>query len=267
MDNYLLKPGAQFKFDQWNPNDKSWFSGNKEAGVHELHRLKAELYELQVAFYAERKHRIMIVLQGMDTSGKDGTIRHVFGGLDPQGIHVATFGKPSTLEMNHDYLWRIHQQTPKTGQITIFNRSHYEDVLAVRVRQLMPRDVWSKRFKHIVDFEHMLTDENTTVVKLFLHIDNEEQKKRLIKRIEDPSKHWKLFPEDIKDRALWPAYTEAYEEAITRTSTSFAPWYIIPGNRKWYRNLVVASIMVETLKNLDPKFPQPDFDPHNLSVQ
>ena len=266
MDRYLLKPGTPFKFEEWNPNDKSLFDGNKEAGINELKRLKVQLYELQVALYAERKYRILIVLQGMDTAGKDGTIRHVFGGLDPQGIHVATFGKPSTLELSHDYLWRIHHEAPKVGQITIFNRSHYEDVLAVRVRNLKPARIWSKRFKHIVDFEQMLTDEDTTIVKLFLHIDKEEQKNRLMRRIENPQKHWKLFPEDIKDRKLWPDYEQAYEDAITRTSTNFAPWYIIPANRKWYRNLMIANIMIATLKQLNPQFPHPTFDPSALRV-
>ena len=264
---YRLKPGDTFKFEQWDPSDKSLFDGNKEAGVEELKQLKAELYDMQVKLFAQRQHRLLVILQGMDTSGKDGTIRHVFGGLDPQGLHIATFGKPSPLELQHDYLWRIHHQAPKTGQITIFNRSHYEDVLAVRVRNLQPRKVWSKRFQHIVNFEQMLCDEQTTILKCFLHIDQDEQKKRLISRIENPAKHWKLFPEDIADRALWPDYVAAYEEAITKTSTTHAPWHIIPANRKWYRNLVVARIMVEALQNLDLRFPEPHFDPSELKVE
>ena len=266
MDTYLLKPNSTFQFKDWNPSDKQRFPENKEAGIAKLAEIKSQIYTHQVALFAEKKHRLLVILQGMDTSGKDGTIRHVFGGLDPQGIHVATFGKPSSLELSHDYLWRIHKETPQVGLITIFNRSHYEDVLAVRVRKLQPQGVWSKRFKHITDFEEMLTDEATTIIKCFLNIDKEEQKTRLMRRIENPNKHWKLHPEDINDRTLWPHYQEAYEEAITKTNTPFAPWHIIPSNRKWYRNLVVAELILPTLQKLNPQFPEPEFDPKALKL-
>lgn len=267
MNTYKLKPGSKFRFADWDPNDKQLIDGNKEAGLKKLAELKKELYGLQVALFAEQKQRVLVVLQGMDTSGKDGTIRHVFGGLDPQGIRVATFGKPSTLELSHDYLWRIHKETPTKGLITVFNRSHYEDVLAVRVRKLQPQSVWSKRFEHIVNFEKMLFDECTTIIKIFINIDQEEQKNRLIRRIETPEKHWKLVPDDIEDRSLWPDYEEAYEEAIGRTCTEFAPWHIIPGNRKWYRNVAVAQLMVDEIKKLDPQFPKPQFDVSKIKLE
>lgn len=267
MDCYRIKKDAKVKLSDWDPEDKQLFNGNKEEGLLKLAEIKEELVQLQVRLFAEQKNRVIVVLQGMDTSGKDGTIRHVFGGVDPQGIKVATFGKPSTRELAHDYLWRIHQQVPTKGSISIFNRSHYEDILAVRVRQLMPESIWKKRYKHICDFERMLTDEGTTIIKIFLHIDNEEQKQRLIKRKENPAKHWKLFPEDVEDRKLWPDYIEAYEDALEKTHTDYAPWHIIPANRKWYRNIAIAQLMVDTLKKLKPEFPKPRFNVEDIEIR
>jgi len=203
----------------------------------------------------------------MDTGGKDGTIRHVFEGVNPQGVRVASFKKPTPEELGHDYLWRVHKQTPQNGEIVIFNRSHYEDVLVVRVHSLVPNAVWSKRYDHINAFEHMLAEEGTTILKFFLHIDLEEQRSRLQARLDERRKRWKFNPADLAERKLWPQYMAAYEEALSRTSTRWAPWHIIPANRKWYRNLVVGTIIVETLKGLDMHYPEPDFDPAEITIK
>lgn len=267
MDRYCVAAGKKVKLDSWDPDEKSLCEDGKEAGQALLAELKEELYELQVKFFAESKRKLLVVLQGMDTSGKDGTIRHVFGGLDPQGIRVATFAKPSETELAHDYLWRIHQETPINGEVVIFNRSHYEDVLAVRVRKLRPKSVWAKRFGHINAFEQMLADEGTTLIKLFLHISFEEQRERLVARQNTPRKQWKLIPQDVEDRKLWPDYIKAYEDAIERTSTPYAPWQIIPANRKWYRNLVVARLMRDTLRKLDPQYPEPVCDVSKIKIK
>jgi PPK2 family polyphosphate:nucleotide phosphotransferase len=197
----------------------------------------------------------------MDTGGKDGTIRKVFGGVNPQGVRVWGFGVPTEWEMAHDYLWRIHEHTPGNGGIVIFNRSHYEDVLVVRVKGLVPEERWRRRYDHIVAFERLLADEGTTVVKFYLHISKEEQRQRLEARLQEPDKRWKFNPGDLEDRKLWDDFQEAYEEAITRTSTEHAPWYVIPADRKWYRDLAVASVLIETLERMDPRFPpEPDLD-------
>lgn len=260
MDCYCVEPGKKIKLTDWDPQEKDFCPEGKDEGVRRLESLKQKLYDLQVPFFAENQRKLLVVLQGMDTAGKDGTIRNVFGGLDPQGIKVATFGKPSTRELKHDYLWRIHRQTPAKGQIGIFNRSHYEDVLAVRVRNLMPKSVWSKRFDHINDFERMMTDEGTTIIKIFLHISFEEQRERLLSRKNTPRKQWKLIPQDVEDRKLWPAYTEAYEDTLSRTSTKDAPWWVVPADRKWYRNLLVASLVCDALQKLNPQYPEPAYD-------
>ncbi len=266
MERYLVKPGSKIRLNQWDPNDKQLCPDGKESSLGKLEKIKDTMSRLQVAFFAEHRKRLLVILQGMDTSGKDGTIRNVFGGVDPQGIRVATFGKPTELELSHDYLWRIHQQVPPKGTITVFNRSHYEDILAVRVRHLKPKSVWSKRFEHINAFEKMLTDEDTLILKFFLHIDDTEQRERLLSRQEKPHKQWKLIPQDIDDRKLWPDYITAYEETISRTSTAWAPWHIIPANRKWYRNLVVADIVTRTLKKANPRFPKPTYDIAALEI-
>jgi len=266
MDRYCLGQVKKFRLEDWPTDDKSLCPDGKDASLKLLAEIKAELYDLQVKLHAEKKHRLLVILQGMDTAGKDGTIRHVFGGLDPQGVHVATFGKPTALELSHDYLWRIYQAVPSLGEIVIFNRSQYEDVLAVRVRHLKPPEVWKKRFDHINDFERMLTDEGVSIVKIFLHISHEEQRQRLLKRKNDPRKQWKLMPEDVKDRDLWPSYVEAYEDAIARTSTKYAPWHIIPADRKWYRNVAVANLIRGTLADLKPEFPKPGFDVSAIDI-
>jgi PPK2 family polyphosphate:nucleotide phosphotransferase len=256
MNRYRVEPGTKIGLSDWDPNDTSAFDGDKDEGKEQLKEFNEELEDLQKLLHAEHKHKLLVVLQGMDTSGKDGTIRHVFRGVNPKGVRVASFGVPTPVEIDHDYLWRIHRHTPGKGDIAVFNRSHYEDVLVVRVHELVPKDVWSRRYRHINDFERMLADEGTTILKFFLHIDLREQKERLQARLDEPHKRWKFRQGDLEERKLWPQYTEAYEEVLNRTSTEWAPWYIIPANRKWYRNLLVGSIIVKTLRDLDMKYPQ-----------
>jgi PPK2 family polyphosphate:nucleotide phosphotransferase len=211
---------------------------------------------LQQVLYAEHKHKILIIIQAMDTAGKDGTIRSVFGGINPQGVHVASFKVPTEIENDHDFLWRVHPKVPGRGELVIFNRSHYEQVLVVRVHKIEPEKVWRRHYKQINDFERLLTETGTTVIKFFLNISLEEQKKRLLERIDIPEKQWKFNAADIKERGLWPQYMKAYSEAISVTSTKEAPWHIIPANHNWYRNLMVATIIVEKLKSLEMQYPQ-----------
>ena len=257
MNRYRILSGTRVTLADWDPNDKSEYPLSKQEARQYLRELNTELETLQELLYAEHKHQVLIVLQAMDTGGKDGTIRHVLEGVNPSGVKVASFKVPSKEELDHDYLWRIHKQTPRKGEIVIFNRSHYEDVLVVRVHKLVPEKVWRKRYDQINDFERLLCEEGATILKFYLHIDKAEQKTRLQARLDDPQKHWKFSLGDLEERELWPDYTKAYEEAISQTSTDWAPWYIIPSNRKWYRNLIIARIIIETLKNLDMKFPQP----------
>jgi PPK2 family polyphosphate:nucleotide phosphotransferase len=198
----------------------------------------------------------------MDTGGKDGVIRAVFDGVNPAGVRVASFKVPTPEELSHDYLWRIHKQTPGKGEIVIFNRSHYEDVLVVRVHNLVPKETWRKRFDHINNFEKLLSDEGTTILKFFLHISKDEQKERLQERLDIPEKQWKFSAGDLKERLLWDEYQNAYEDVLNKTSTKYAPWHIIPANRNWYRNWLISSIIVDTLKSFKMKFPQPE---QNLS--
>ncbi len=255
LKDYRVKPGEKAGIDKLDPGDTGDFDGKKGDGEKLLDELNDRLEVLQERFYAAQKHSLLVILQGMDTCGKDGTIRHVFDGVNPQGVQVANFKTPTPLELAHDYLWRVHQRLPARGEIVIFNRSHYEDVLIVRVHELVKENVWKKRYDHINDFERMLTDEGTTILKFFLHISTDEQKKRLLARLDEPDKRWKFNPGDLKERDRWQDYQAAYEDAITKTSTKWAPWYIVPADRKWFRNLVVASALVETLENLDPHPP------------
>ena len=258
MKRYRVKPGSQINLSQWDPNDKSAFDGSKREGRKVLRSLNERLEALQELLYAEDKHKVLVVLQAMDTGGKDGTIRHVFEGVNPQGVKVAGFKAPTPEELAHDYLWRVHKQVPGKGEIVIFNRSHYEDVLVVRVHNLAPPEVWGRRYAHINHFERMLADEGTTILKFFLHISLDEQKERLQARLDEPHKRWKFRLGDLEERKLWPEYTRAYEDVLSKTSTAWAPWYIVPANRKWYRNLVVATVLVETLEGLSMRYPQPE---------
>ena len=260
MDRYRIKPGQAVHLKDFDPNDKSGWDRDKEGGDAKLEELRLELDQLQEVLYAENKRKILVVLQAMDTAGKDGVIRSVFQGVNPQGVKVASFKVPSMVEQAHDYLWRIHIEAPENGEIMIFNRSHYENLLVVRVHNLVPEEVWKKRFQHINDFERMLTDEGTTILKFFLNIDLQTQKERLMERLNDTQKQWKLSSADLPERKLWPAYMQAYEDVLSKTSTEYAPWYVVPANHNWYRNLVVASVIVDTLKKLNLEFPKPAAD-------
>ena len=267
MNIYRVAPDDDINLSDWDPNDKSKFDGNKITAQKRLEELNYELEALQELLYAEHKYRVLVVLQAMDTGGKDGTIRHVFEGVNPQGVKVASFKVPTREELDHDYLWRVHKQTPGKGEIVIFNRSHYEDVLVVRVHKLVPKETWALRYEQINEFERLLYEEGTKILKFFLHIDLKEQKERLQARLDDPNKQWKFSLGDLKERKLWPEYTEAYEDVLSKTSTKFAPWYIVPANRKWYRNLIVASIMVNALKRLDMSYPQPEDDLSQVDIE
>lgn len=222
--------------------------------------LLERLTELQARLYAESKRALLVILQGRDTSGKDGTIRRVFDAVNPQGCNVTSFKKPSELELSHDYLWRVHHVVPARGTIGIFNRSHYEDVLVVRVRELVPRTEWAKRYQQINDFEWMLTENGVTILKFFLHISKEEQKQRLLARLEDPSKRWKFKEGDLGERALWDRYTVAYRDALRRCSTPWAPWYVVPADKKKVRDYLVAQVVVDTLTRMGPRYPKADED-------
>ena len=267
MNKYRVAPGDDINLSDWDPNDKSKFDGNKLTAQMRLEELNYELEALQELLYAEHKHNVLVVLQGMDTGGKDGTIRHVFEGVNPQGVKVASFKVPTREELDHDYLWRVHKQTPGKGEIVIFNRSHYEDVLVVRVHKLVPKKVWALRYAQINEFERLLYEEGTIILKFFLQIDLKEQKERLQARLDDPNKQWKFSLGDLEERKLWPEYTKAYEDVLNKTSSKWAPWYIVPANRKWYRNLVVASIMVDALKRLDMSYPQPEDDLSQVDIE
>lgn len=265
-DLYKIKPGTKVDLSRWDPKDKRAFPIDKDLGREQVQALTERLEALQELLYAQGVHRVLIVLQARDTGGKDGVIRHVFEGVNPQGVKVANFKKPTERELNHDYLWRVHRHVPGNGEIVIFNRSHYEDVLVVRVHNLVPEAVWSKRFDQINAFERMLAEEGTTLLKFYLHIDLEEQKERLQARLDEPHKQWKFNPEDLNERNLWQDYMRAYEVVLSNTSTPWAPWYVIPANRKWYRNLVVGTVLVETLESLDMRYPSLDFDVDEVEI-
>jgi PPK2 family polyphosphate:nucleotide phosphotransferase len=224
------------------------------------------LIDLQRRLYAENKHSLLVVLQAMDTGGKDGTIKSVFQGVNPQGCQVWSFKKPSDEEASHDFLWRYHQRTPQRGMISIFNRSHYEDVLIVRVKNLVPEDVWRKRYHVINEFEQMLTLNNIRVIKFFLHISKDEQKQRLESRLANPNKRWKFSSNDIKERLLWDDYQTAFEDAINNCSTAYAPWYVVPANKKWYRDLVIARAIADTLEAINPQYPAAEQGLENITI-
>lgn len=260
MDQYRVPPNTKVNLDDYLTR----YDGEleKKAGKDQLEEKALELADLQELLYAENKRKILIVLQGIDTSGKDSTIRHVFGKVNPQGTKVANFKVPTPKELAHDYLWRVHPHTPGKGEIAIFNRSHYEDVLVVRVHELFPQSVWEKRYHHINEFERLLTDEGTTILKFYLHISKQEQAERFLARLDRPHKRWKFNPGDLDEREHWEDYIKAYEDMLSLTSTDHAPWYVIPSDRKWYRNLTIASVIVEKLKSLNMTFPAevPDID-------
>ena len=260
MERFRVQPGEAVDLTGVDPGDTGGFPPDKAMGRARTAELNRRLEELQELLYAEGRHKLLVVLQAPDTGGKDGVIRHVFDGTNPQGVKVASFKKPTSEELSRDYLWRVHARTPGTGDITIFNRSHYEDVLVVRVHGLVPEERWARRYDHINSFEKLLFDEGTTIVKFFLHISKEEQARRLQARIDDPTKRWKFRLGDLDDRERWDDYQDAYQEMLARTSTDHAPWYVVPADRKWFRNLLVATVLVETLERLGMSFPEPEED-------
>ena len=259
----LAKPGKKVKLEKWDPEDTlGWEKDHKTK--HDIDKSLEKLDKLQYLMYAEHKRALLVVLQGIDAAGKDGTIRHVMAGVNPQGCTVTPFKKPTPEELGHDYLWRVHKAVPQFGDIGIFNRSHYEDVLVVRVHNLVPKDVWSKRYDEINEFEKTLTENNVKILKFFLHISKDEQKKRFQERIDDPDRRWKISQADFDERKYWDEYISAYEDALTKCSTDYAPWYVIPSNKKWFRNLAVSHIITETLEGLRMKFPPPTIDVKKL---
>jgi PPK2 family polyphosphate:nucleotide phosphotransferase len=256
LQRFKVSPGARVKLKEFDPSFKDGHQGHKSA-AEETALYQQKLRDLQDLLYAERKHSLLICLQAMDTGGKDGTINHVLGAMNPQGCRVAAFKEPSAEELSHDFLWRVHKAAPANGEVVIFNRSHYEDVLIVRVHKLVPKDVWSRRYDQINAFENGLVEHDTQILKFYLHISKAEQLKRFKERLDDPSKNWKISEADYKERACWNDYTAAYEEALSRCSTKHAPWFIIPSNHKWFRNLAIARIVVEHLEALKMKYPKP----------
>ena len=263
MNLYKVKPKEKVKLNKVDANDCGEWEGKKKEAKTKLAELNQRLDELQEVLYAEHKHKVLIVFQAMDSGGKDGSIRAVFEGVNPQGVRVVSFKAPTTTELSHDYLWRVHQAVPGKGEIVVFNRSHYEDVLVVRVHDLVPRETWEKRYEHIRNFEKMLADEGTAILKFCLFIDKEEQKKRFLERLNDPTKQWKYNPNDVKERKLWDDYMAAYETMLNETSTEYAPWYLVPANRNWYRNLIIASAIVKKLKELNSEYPPLEIDIQN----
>jgi len=257
-ERLIVRPGRRFSLEDRDPGGTP---GHKKSDVTPiLDRNTARLAELQYLLYAENKRSLLIVLQAVDTAGKDGTIRHVMTGFNPQGCRVKPFKAPTAEELDHDFLWRVHEAVPPKGEVGIFNRSHYEDVLVVRVHKLIPPSIWSKRYEQINSFERHLAENDVVILKFFLHISKEEQRKRIRERIDDPKKRWKLSPADFEERKYWNDYQAAYGDAIAKCSTPWAPWFVIPADKKWFRNLAVSQIIVESLESLKMKFPPPSFD-------
>lgn len=256
-DDYRIPPGTRVELTGWDPDntadvpDKSTAKKILKANRHEIIRLQEQLY-------AENKQSLLVVFQAMDTGGKDGCIENVFKGVNPSGVRVSNFKSPTEAELRRDFLWRVHQHTPPTGSIGVFNRSHYEDVLVVRVKDLVPKSVWSKRFGQINAFEETLIEHGTRILKFYLHISKAEQKERLESRLENPDKHWKFSKADLAEREYWDQYQTAFEGVLGKCSTETAPWYVVPANRKWFRDVVVSSTILKTLQEMNPQFPEPE---------
>lgn len=266
-DSYLIRPGGPVDLSALETRTTGSYAGDEKEGKALRREMTERLSELQELFHANGRHRLLLVLQATDTGGKDGTIRRVFRGVNPAGVRMAAFKAPTHPELARDYLWRVHAQVPKDGEIVIFNRSHYEDVLIVRVKNMVEHEVWERRYGHINDFEQLLADEGTTIVKVFLHISKEEQAERLQARLDDPTKRWKFNTGDLAERKLWDDYQQAYTDMLERTSQAHAPWYVVPADRKWYRDLVVSSILIRTLESLDLHYPPTDDDLTNVVIE
>ena len=256
VHDHRVHAPESFRLADTNPDSIGGFSDDdKKLAKTELKGVRKRIRALQERLYAEHRQSLLIIFQATDTGGKDSTTRRVFKGVNPQGVNVWSFKQPSDEELEHDFLWRYHDHTPRNGMISVFNRSYYEDVLVVRVKELVPESIWEPRFQHIPEFERLLTNHGTRILKFFLNISRDEQRERLQKRLDKPDKHWKFDSSDLTDRALWDEYQHAYEDAIRRTSTDFTPWHAVPANRKWYRDLVVARTIVDTLEEMNPQFP------------
>ncbi len=251
---FFVSPGKKVNLGKIDPSATGGYASHEEA-LPEIRKHVARMDELQYLLYADASRSLLVVLQALDAAGKDGTIRHLFSGMNPQGTSVFGFKQPSAAEAAHDFLWRAHQRVPGKGEITIFNRSHYEDVLVTRVHNLVPKEVWSKRFDQINDFERLLERNGTAILKFFLHITPEEQLERFKQRLDDPSRQWKISNSDYSERKFWPQYVEAYEETLERTSTTHAPWFVIPANSKWFRDLAISQIIAGTLEDMKLKTP------------
>ena len=256
-DRWRAEPGRRLDLATLDPGSTEGAPGGHADTEAALPALHEELADLQDRLWAEAKRSLLVVLQAMDAGGKDGTVSHVFRGVNPQGTRVAAFKQPTNIELEHDFLWRVHQVTPRAGEIAVFNRSHYEDVLVPRVHKLITKARWKARYGHIKSFESLLVDGGTTIVKLFLHISKEEQHKRFDARLGDPTKRWKFQSADLVEREHWDEYQVAYDDAISKTTTDRAPWYVIPANHKWYRNWAVSCILIDTLRGMDPQYPEP----------
>ena len=259
-----VKPGMEVALGHFDPGET--YGREREPAELELAEGLARLGELQDRLWAEARHAVLVILQGIDAAGKDGTIRHVMSAFNPMGCPVTSFKVPTDEERGHDYLWRVHRRTPAKGDIGIFNRSHYEDVLVVRVHELVPKETWSRRYDQINAWERTLVEEGTTIVKFFLAIDQDEQRERLRDRVDDPTKRWKFRRADLDERALWDSYRRAFEDALGRCSTEWAPWYLVPSNRKWFRNLAVADILADIIDDLAPAYPPGEPGIEGLSI-
>ncbi|WP_161882650.1 polyphosphate kinase 2 family protein [Deinococcus alpinitundrae] len=264
MDSKRYRVGKKVNLSKLPTDDTGKLS--REDSEAETLEIGLELAKLQDRLYAESKQSLLVVLQARDAGGKDGTVKHVFELINPQGVIVTNFKVPNEEDLKHDFLWRIHPHTPAAGMIAVFNRSYYEDVLVTRVHDLISDKEAEQRFKHIRHFEDLLASRGTRILKLYLHISSEEQRERLQERLDDPEKNWKFNPSDLKERARWPEYTSAYEDALSATSTDAAPWYVIPADHKWYRNRVIATLLLDTLREMNPQYPEPEFDLTNVAV-
>ena len=264
--NIRVPEGTKVKLSDYDSRDTGDYR-DKLAARENLGKNLAKMAELQELLYAESRYGLLLVLQGRDTSGKDGAIRHVMNAFNPQGCRVVNFRVPTPQESAHDFLWRVHKETPEKGEIVIFNRSHYEDVVAARVEKFVPKEIWKQRYDHINNFERRLTDEGTVILKFFLHISREEQKERLEERRQDPTKYWKFSAGDIEKRRRWEEYEEAYEDALTRCNTPWAPWHIIPADRKWFRNLAISQVIVDRLESLNMKYPPLEEELKTLKIE
>jgi len=266
VDGIRIAPGEHPHLGRRDTGDTLGLR-DKDTAHQRLAELHERISELQQRLFAEARRSVLLVLQGLDASGKDGVIRSVFDGVNPQGCRVVSFRAPTSTELAHDYLWRVHAQLPARGEIGIFNRSHYEDIVAVRMLELAPKEVWSRRSGHIEGFERMLVDEGTTLVKVFLNVSKDEQRKRLQERVDDPERRWKFRHDDLKVRARFDEYLDAYDEVIAETSTEYAPWYVVPADRNWVKATAVATLLVEALERIDPKLPDPETGIEGLRVE